>query len=132
MVRRHVLVAALLMAAAIPLHAQSISHEAGTPTATLTADMPSQAQPAPTAQPASVEPSSAAMGSLSVAARTPTSAPSFEMAPANRAGLGPDRAMMIVGVAAILAGAVVGGTPGTVIMIGGAVVGLVGLYGYLQ
>jgi hypothetical protein len=49
-----------------------------------------------------------------------------------RAGLGQPMAMMIVGGAAFLAGAIVGDTPGTIMMIGGAVIGLVGLYEYLQ
>jgi hypothetical protein len=53
------------------------------------------------------------------------------MAP-NQAGLGEARAMMIVGGAALIVGAVIGDTPGTVIMVGGAVIGLVGLYKYLQ
>jgi hypothetical protein len=50
----------------------------------------------------------------------------------NRAGLGQSRAMMIVGGAAVIVGAVIGGTPGTLFMVGGAVVGLIGLYEYLQ
>ncbi|HVX40392.1 MAG TPA: hypothetical protein VHB25_12545 [Gemmatimonadaceae bacterium] len=49
-----------------------------------------------------------------------------------RANLGQSRAMMVVGVAALITGAIIGGTPGTVIMVGGAVVGLLGLYDYLQ
>ena len=49
-----------------------------------------------------------------------------------RANLGQARAMMVVGVAALIAGAVIGGQPGTFIMVGGAVIGLVGLYDYLQ
>jgi len=55
-------------------------------------------------------------------------------APAARsgAGLGQNEAMMIVGGAAILVGAIVGGDAGDVFMIGGAVVGLYGLYKYLQ
>ena len=48
------------------------------------------------------------------------------------AGMGQAQAMMIVGGAAILVGAIVGDSPGQIIMIGGAVVGLVGLYKYLQ
>ena len=40
--------------------------------------------------------------------------------------------MMVVGVAALIAGAIIGDTPGTIIMVGGAVIGLVGLYSYLQ
>lgn len=47
-------------------------------------------------------------------------------------GLGPARALMVVGVAALVAGAVIGGTPGTIVMVGGAVIGLIGLYNYLQ
>jgi hypothetical protein len=46
--------------------------------------------------------------------------------------MGQDKAMMVVGVAALVAGAIIGGAPGTIVMVGGAVVGLVGLYNYLQ
>lgn len=52
-------------------------------------------------------------------------------APAN-ANLGQARALMIVGAAALVAGAIIGDDPGTIIMVGGAVVGLYGLYQYLQ
>ena len=41
-------------------------------------------------------------------------------------------ALMIVGGAALVVGAIIGGTPGTIVMIGGAAVGLYGLYHYLQ
>lgn len=57
------------------------------------------------------------------------SQPNFQAAHAN---LGQARAMMVVGVAALVAGAIIGGTPGTIIMVGGAVVGLLGLYDYVQ
>ena len=40
--------------------------------------------------------------------------------------------LMIVGAAALVVGALVGGTGGDLLMLGGAVVGLVGLYRYLQ
>lgn len=54
-------------------------------------------------------------------------------APAARgAGVGHSEALMIVGGAAILVGAIIGDSPGQVIMIGGAVVGLYGLYQFLQ
>ncbi|MEP6491413.1 MAG: hypothetical protein ABJF01_01960 [bacterium] len=53
-------------------------------------------------------------------------------AQATHANLGQARAMMVVGVAGLIAGAIIGGTPGTIIMVGGAVVGLLGLYDYLQ
>jgi hypothetical protein len=52
-------------------------------------------------------------------------------ADANR-NLGQSQAMMVVGLAALIAGAVIGGDAGTIIMIGGTVVGLVGLYEYLK
>ena len=54
------------------------------------------------------------------------------LAAQRRAGLGQPMALMIVGGAALLAGAIIGDTPGTIIMIGGAVIGLIGLYEYLQ
>lgn len=69
--------------------------------------------------------------SLSVAARTniqPLTSPSA----ASSAGLSQPQALMIVGGAAILVGAIVGDTAGDVFMVGGAVVGLYGLYKYLQ
>jgi hypothetical protein len=40
--------------------------------------------------------------------------------------------MMIVGGAVLIVGAIVGGTSGTIIMVGGGVVGIIGLYRYLQ
>jgi hypothetical protein len=39
---------------------------------------------------------------------------------------------MVVGGAALLTGLIIGDDPGTVIAVGGAVVGLYGLYQYLQ
>ncbi|HEV8216120.1 MAG TPA: hypothetical protein VGP95_09810 [Gemmatimonadaceae bacterium] len=43
-----------------------------------------------------------------------------------------NKAMMIVGGAGVLVGAIVGGRAGTAIMVGGGVVGLVGLWNYLK
>lgn len=53
-------------------------------------------------------------------------------AAATHANLGQARAMIVVGAAALIAGAIIGGDPGTIIMVGGAVIGLYGLYQYLQ
>ena len=53
-------------------------------------------------------------------------------AAATHANLGQARAMMVVGAAALITGAIIGDTPGTIIMVGGAVIGLYGLYQYLQ
>lgn len=52
--------------------------------------------------------------------------------PASRNSQGKPKALMIVGGAAFLAGALIGDTAGTAIMIGGAGIGLYGLYLYLQ
>jgi hypothetical protein len=54
------------------------------------------------------------------------------MAAPQHANLGQARAMMVVGVAGLIAGAIIGGSPGTIVMVGGAVIGLIGLYDYLQ
>ena len=53
-------------------------------------------------------------------------------APATRKSLGQPVALMIVGGAAVLLGAIVGGDPGVIIMIGGAAAFLIGLYQYLE
>jgi hypothetical protein len=82
----------------------------------------------PAAQAPQLGPSTTA---LSVAVRT--TVPMVPSAPARgSAGLGQNEALMIVGGAAILVGAVVGGDAGDIFMIGGAIVGLYGLYKYLQ
>jgi len=51
---------------------------------------------------------------------------------ARRRSMGQPIALMVVGGAAIVIGAVIGGDAGTIFMIGGAVAGLIGLYQYLQ
>jgi hypothetical protein len=58
--------------------------------------------------------------------------PLVAKAAAGNANLGQARALMIVGAAALVTGAIIGDDPGTIIMVGGAVVGLYGLYQYLQ
>lgn len=60
------------------------------------------------------------------------SATTTTVATPQRAGLGQPAAMMVVGLAGLVAGAIIGGDPGTIIMVGGAVVGLIGLWQYLQ
>ncbi|MBK6487276.1 MAG: hypothetical protein IPF98_10495 [Gemmatimonadetes bacterium] len=46
--------------------------------------------------------------------------------------VGRNPALMIVGGTALVVGAVIGGQPGTIVMVGGGVVGLLGLWRYLQ
>lgn len=49
-----------------------------------------------------------------------------------RRGAGQDVALMVVGVGAMIAGALIEGTAGTIIIIGGAAMALYGLYNYLE
>lgn len=53
-------------------------------------------------------------------------------APIIRRHQGQDVALMAVGVGAMIAGAIIGETPGTIIIIGGAAMALFGLYHYLE
>jgi hypothetical protein len=53
-------------------------------------------------------------------------------APVIRRHAGQDVALMAVGVGAMIVGAVVGETAGTIILIGGAAMALFGLYHYLE
>lgn len=43
-----------------------------------------------------------------------------------------NKAMMVVGAAGLIVGAIIGDTAGTLIMVGSAVIGLFGLYKYLE
>jgi hypothetical protein len=83
-----------------------------------------------------------------VAAPTPSAGPTMDAAragvtqqtsselktaaQARRRGMGQPVALMVVGGAALLTGLIIGGDAGTVIAVGGALVGLYGLYEYLQ
>lgn len=57
---------------------------------------------------------------------------SREAAQIFRRGQGQDVALMVVGVGAMIVGAIIGDTAGTVILIGGAAMALFGLYNYLE
>jgi hypothetical protein len=116
--------AALIVMSALALVLRAHSGAAQTLTATTLS--PTLPTPIPTQQ--QVGPTFGAL-SVGVHASIPatTSAP-----PRGSAGLGQSEAMMIVGGAAILVGAIVGGNAGDVFMVGGAIVGLYGLYKYLQ
>jgi hypothetical protein len=89
---------------------------------------PATAQSAPPAASA-ITPAGPTMEAAAVAVRH---APVATAATAPRGGYGQPMALMIVGGAAVLVGLIIGGDVGTVIAVGGAVAGLVGLYQYLQ
>jgi hypothetical protein len=115
---RATLVAGLVLFAARPAHAQALALH--TPPADVAA--PKAAPAGPT------------MASASVAVR-PVEVKELQLnaaAAPKRAGYGQPFALMVVGGAAVLTGVIIGGDAGTIIAVGGAVAGLVGLYQYLQ
>jgi len=109
--------AAMLLAA--PLRAQEASLAAA------------PSSPVPAAVEAAPAPAGPTFTAASVAVRRPTAeAKAAPAAPAQRRDTG--TALMIVGGAAILTGIVIGDSAGYAISVGGAVIGLYGLYQYLQ
>ena len=82
----------------------------------------------PSAPAASVGPT--LEGSRVAAKHQPAEAPTALAAA--RGGYGQPFALMVVGGAAVLTGLIIGGDAGHAIAFGGAVVGLIGLYQYLQ
>lgn len=130
MSRHHSLTTAMaVLLLASPLAAQGVSHDtlavSVTPTAT-----PVAAQSAPDSL-AFMSPMSApAWTNVGVGLHTKASAVPV------RGILQPESsqsaAMMIVGGAGLLVGAIVGGKPGTVLMVGGGVLGLIGLWRYAR
>ena len=114
---RATLVAGLVLFAAQPAHAQALAPR--TPPADVAA--PKRAESGPT------------MASASVAVRpAETKELKLNAAAAPRKGYGQPVALMVVGGAAVLTGLIIGNDAGTVIAVGGAVMGLYGLYEYLQ
>lgn len=108
----------IMMTAARPAQAQDVSlAPAATPAAAEVASPAAAAPAGPTMDAARV---GVAHVETSTAAR------------ARGAGLGQGGALMIVGGAGVLVGLIIGGGAGNAIAVGGAVVGLIGLYQYLQ
>jgi hypothetical protein len=108
-----------------------------TPTADVFAAAPRPADSAlvPPADSAvtSARPAGPAADAARVAVTAPTSHElKVSAAAQRRAGLGQPVALMVVGGAALLTGLIIGDDAGTVIAVGGALVGLYGLYEYLQ
>lgn len=109
----------------------------GLPSAAVTPD--SGADVAAVADVAALRPAAGpALEAASVAVRartlTPISADSAAALAQARAGqgFGQSEILMIVGGATFLVGAIIGDDAGTIIMIGGAAIGLYGLYRFLQ
>lgn len=87
------------------------------------------AAPAERASSAIITPAGVTQPRIATASRTSTTEP-YALRASSQGGHNP--AMMVVGGAAMIVGAVVGGTAGTIVMIGGGILGLVGLWNYMQ
>lgn len=135
---------ALVAVVAAPLYA-NLQAQTNAPSDTTTSSAPvardsillptfATSSRAPIADEAPVARSGASMTALRAGVHTREVARTLSpaVAAANHANLGQAKAMMVVGAAALITGAIIGGTPGTIIMVGGAVIGLYGLYEYLQ
>lgn len=134
MYRRSSLLVALLVVTAAPLLAQAPSTAPARPDAALPTVSADPAQPADTliAVSAAAPRVPASLAAVPVAVTRRPAAAAEGQAFQSQAGLGQPRAMMIVGAGALLAGAIIDGDAGTIIMVGGAIIGLYGLYKYLQ
>ena len=114
---RATLVAGLVLFAARPAHAQALAPR------TPPADVAAPKRPA----------SGPTLEAASVAVRpVETKGLQLNAAAAPRKGYGQPVALMVVGGAAVLTGLIIGNDAGTVVAVGGAVMGLYGLYEYLQ
>ncbi len=142
---------AFLVVFAAPLQAQSANAEAATASPTAVVVPAAAASPSfvPSFAPADAAPLAAPTADRNAEGSSVAGAPltgqragvhvretnrpaNAATAAAAHANLGQSRAMMAVGVAGLIVGAIIGGTPGTIIMVGGGLVGLLGLYDYLQ
>jgi len=91
------------------------------------------AQSTPTSPERSAPVAGPRLNATTTAVRRPVqSSATLQTTAAQRQSMGKPVAMMIVGLAALVAGALIGGDPGVLIMVGGAIVGLIGLYQYLK
>lgn len=128
---RHVATAfAVVFTATAPLAAQTTALTGGSQDQSASTGVAVE-QPAPNttaAQPVSFAPTEANARVGVRAMKSPAPAP----AEPEHEHMRQSEAMMIVGGAILIVGAVVGGRPGTIIMIGGGAIGIVGLIRYLQ
>jgi len=134
------LAAAALLSATAPLTARAqaaidAGAATGTATPTATPAVDAQAVPAPagpTVAGASVAFHADAAPPVVVVRSSATESAVPNALPAARSSRNQSTTLMIVGAAAFVAGAIIGDTPGALFMVGGAGVGLYGLYQYLQ
>jgi hypothetical protein len=132
--RRFMSAIAVLFAAAGTLAAQGAAQNANVSDPQVPAVAAPATTQAPVAAPAAEQMTSLAplADKASVGVRQLSPSGPVPFAPPRREKVGSNVAMMIVGGAVLIVGAIVGGTSGTIIMVGGGVVGIIGLYRYLQ
>jgi len=132
--RRFMSAIAVLFAAAGTLAAQGTVQNASVSDPQVPAVAAPATTQAPVAAPAAEQMTSLAplADKASVGVRQLSPSGPVPFAPPRREKVGSNVAMMIVGGAVLIVGAIVGGTSGTIIMVGGGVVGIIGLYRYLQ
>ena len=98
-------------------------------------DIAPVATPAPVVAPSAVDQSAASLAPTrsngTVGVRTTTSASALTPSPIPAEGTR-SGALMFIGGAGLLVGALIGGSAGTVIMVAGGVIGLIGLWNYLN
>lgn len=128
------LVAAVAVAFAAPLGAQEARANAPrpdlSPSLTAAATMPSTPAPSANAVATGARPGPTMAASVAGIRTQSTGAEAPAPVAVDRVGRNP--ALMIVGGAALVVGAIIGGDAGTIIMVGGAVTGLVGLWNFLR
>lgn len=132
------LACAPLAAASAQLGSSTVAFAAGAPAPTLPAPAPAPATDPATAPAAAAPAGPVAATTVAGATRARLTLDSRQQAATARLAaepgprLGRSPALMIVGGAALVAGLLIGDGAGDAIAIGGAVVGLVGLYQYLR
>jgi len=116
------------MLARFPLLVLAVAALLAAPAAAF-AQQTSPSRVAPAAAPAGPRLDQTAIAMRSHAA---AAADSAALVPQQRQAMGKPIAMMVVGGAAVILGALIGDVPGTLFMIGGAVAFLYGLYQYIK
>lgn len=132
-------IAGLLFASSAGAQAPLPASDASSDQPAATFRMPRAMEPATPAAPAAAReasvPDALSRDGLRAGVRAPVAheaTASVNEMVAQRSGLSHGQVLMIVGGAALLTGAIIGDDAGTLIMIGGAGIGLWGLYLYLQ
>ena len=122
--------AIFVLLAAAPVAAQGVSQDLATSTgSSLLVSLAIEAPAAPLSTPSALGPTTlSGVAGVRVDASTSVYAPAA-VAVQSRSN---NPAMMIVGGAAMIVGAVIGGDAGTIVMVVGGVIGLVGLWNFLQ